>query len=253
MSTSAEIRAIPVLGIEEVRPNDSLVDALLSAASANDVHLEAGDIIVIKHKIVSKSEGRLIPLDSVKPSHETKRWAQRYHLDARVTQLAIGEAHRIVRKRRGVLITETHNGLVCANSGVDVSNVDGGANALLLPLDADRSAANLYRGFRKRLGFAIPVIISDSFGRPWREGLTEAAIGVAGMKVFRDFRQRRDRYGYKLKVSLEAVADELACVAGLVCEKLASTPACIVRGYKYEPGRGSARQIIRSRNLDLFR
>jgi len=152
-----------------------------------------------------------------------------------------------------VLITETRHGLVCANSGVDLSNVDGGHSAVLLPRDPDRSALDLHRALRMKIGFSIPVIISDSFGRPWREGLCETAIGVAGMKVFRDFRGRRDPYGYRLRATLEAVADELACMAGLACDKLSRTPACIIRGFPYSPGRGRAKELIRPPARDLFR
>jgi len=168
-------------------------------------------------------------------------------------QLAIEQARRVVRRKRGVIITETSHGLVCANSGVDVSNVDGGRCAALLPADPDRSARQIHRAVKKKLGVSVPVLITDSFGRPWREGLCEAAIGVAGMKPFRDFRQRRDSHGYRLRASLEAVADELACMAGLVCGKLSRSPACIIRGFYYQAGPGSARQLIRPKSRDLFR
>jgi coenzyme F420-0:L-glutamate ligase / coenzyme F420-1:gamma-L-glutamate ligase len=152
-----------------------------------------------------------------------------------------------------VLITQTRHGFVCANSGVDVSNVDGGGHAVLLPADPDGSAAKLRRELKRKLHLSIPVIITDSFGRPWREGLTEAAIGVAGLRPLHDYRGRRDRYGYPLHATVEAVADELACAAGLVCGKLASVPACIIRGYSYRSGRGSARDLIRPAKYDLFR
>jgi coenzyme F420-0:L-glutamate ligase/coenzyme F420-1:gamma-L-glutamate ligase len=158
-----------------------------------------------------------------------------------------------VRRKNGVLITETNHGFVCANSGIDVSNVDGGAHALLLPDDPDRSASQLHRQIKNRLQRYVPVIITDTFGRPWREGLTEAAIGVAGMKAAHDYRGARDSHGYPLRVSIEAVADELACAAGLVCGKLARTPACIVRGFPYQRGRGGAVELLRPRATDLFR
>jgi coenzyme F420-0:L-glutamate ligase / coenzyme F420-1:gamma-L-glutamate ligase len=158
-----------------------------------------------------------------------------------------------VRRQRGVLITETRHGLICANSGVDVSNVNGGGQALLLPENPDRSAAQLHRQLKARIHLSIPVIISDSFGRPWRQGLTEVAIGVAGMKPLHDYRGHRDPHGYALRATVDAVADELACAAGLVCGKLARTPACIIRGFGYRPGRGSARDLIRPAADDLFR
>jgi coenzyme F420-0:L-glutamate ligase/coenzyme F420-1:gamma-L-glutamate ligase len=152
-----------------------------------------------------------------------------------------------------VLITETQHGFVCANSGVDVSNVDGGKSAVLLPKNPDRSAANLRLRLKRHFRANIAVIISDSFGRPWREGLTEVAIGVAGMKPLADYRGRRDPHGYALHASYEAVADEVACAAGLVCGKLNRTPVCIVRGLALQSGRGSARELIRPAKNDLFR
>jgi coenzyme F420-0:L-glutamate ligase/coenzyme F420-1:gamma-L-glutamate ligase len=209
--------------------------------------------LVVKHKIVSKAEGQLVELDKIKPSRSSSAWARRYNLDARVTELALAESKRVVRRKRAVLITETRHGLICANSGVDVSNVNGGRHALLLPKDSDRSAAKLHRELKKRTHLSIPVIITDTFGRPWREGLTEVAIGVAGMKAIHDYRGRRDPHGYPLRVSIEAVADELACAAGLVCGKLARTPACIIRGFAYRSGHGRARDLIRSPGTDLFR
>jgi coenzyme F420-0:L-glutamate ligase/coenzyme F420-1:gamma-L-glutamate ligase len=248
-----ELRVIPVRVKGEVHPGDSIAEALLAGVKAARERLRAGDIVVVKHKIVSKAEGRLVQLETIRPSRETRAWARRYGLDARVTELALREARRVVRRKRGVLITETRHGFVCANSGVDVSNVDGGEHALLLPEDPDRSAGRLHRELRRRLKVAIPILISDSFGRPWREGLTEAAIGVAGMRAIHDYRGRRDPHGYELRVSLHAVADELACAAGLVCGKLAGTPFCIVRGFGYRPGPGRARQLIRPAAYDLFR
>ncbi len=228
-------------------------EKLVRALRHQKLSLKKGDILVVKHKIVSKTEGQLVDLNKIKPSVASRAWARRYHLDARVMQLALAQSKRVVRRKRGVLITETRHGLICANSGVDVSNVDGGRHALLLPKNPDSSAAVLHRELKKRLKLSLPVIITDSFGRPWREGLTEVAIGVAGMKPLHDYRRRRDPYGYPLRVSIEAVADELACAAGLVCGKLARTPACIIRGFRYWPGRGTASELIRAAEHDLFR
>jgi coenzyme F420-0:L-glutamate ligase/coenzyme F420-1:gamma-L-glutamate ligase len=225
----------------------------LKALGQNRLRLKRGDIVVIKHKIISKAEGQLVRLSTVHPSPRARSWARRYNLDPRVIELALKESARIVRQKNGVLITETRHGFICANSGIDVSNVDGGVHALLLPKDPDKSAAKLYRQLRKQTGFPVPVIISDTFGRPWREGLTEVAIGVAGMTSLHDYRNRVDRHGYRLKMSMEAVADELACAAGLVCGKLAGTPACIVRGFTYTAARGSAKEILRPPANDLFR
>jgi coenzyme F420-0:L-glutamate ligase/coenzyme F420-1:gamma-L-glutamate ligase len=248
-----EIRAIPIEGIGEVRPGDDIPSLILSALLSRRRKLTLGDIVVITHKIVSKAEGQIVPLATVSPSREAKDWAEKYHLDARVTEIAWKEGARIVRRGHGVSITETPHGFVCANSGVDASNVDGGNSVVLLPRDPDLSAKNIHRVLKNKLGFAVPVIISDSFGRAWREGLTEVAIGVAGMRAFRDSRGARDPYGYKLKVTLEAVADELAGMAGLACGKLTRLPACIIRGYVFQPGRGRGRDIIRVAERDMFR
>ncbi len=251
--TVRELRIIPIPFAEEIHPGDSLIEKLLFALKRAKAAFRAGDILVIKHKIISKAEGQLVELAGIRPSASSRVWARRYNLDAQVIELALAQSKRIVRRKNGILITETHHGFVCANSGVDVSNVNGGRHAVLLPKDPDRSAALLHRQLKKRLRLSIPVIITDSFGRPLREGLTEVAIGVAGMKALHDYRGSHDPHGYRLRASIEAVADELACAAGLVCGKLARTPACIIRGFPYEPGKGTARDMIRPAKHDLFR
>lgn len=245
------ILALPVSG--EVRRGDSLSAKLLDAMQDINLQLEAGDILVVKHKVVSKSEGAMASLDDIQPSAAASEWARDHGLDARVSELAMRESKRIIRQAHGVLITETRHGFVCANSGVDVSNVDGGAHAVLLPTDPDRSAAELRQELRAKTGVDVAVIVSDSFGRPWREGLTETAIGVAGMRPLVDYRGQKDSHGYSLHATVDAVADELACAAGLVCGKLEDTPACIIRGYDYRRGEGTAREMIRPAENDLFR
>ena len=225
----------------------------MEALRRRHIRLQPGDILVVKHKIVSKSEGSLVDLATIESSSESIAWAKQYNLDARVIELALRESRAVIRRKNGVLITETHHGFLCANSGVDISNVNGGQHALLLPKDPDRSAANLRRALKKHTGVAIPIIITDSFGRPWREGLTEFAIDIAGMKPLRDDRGHRDSHGYQLQASVEAVADELACAAGLVCGKLNRAPACVVRGFRYESGSGRARDLLRPAATDLFR
>lgn len=247
------LRLIPITLQDEILPGDSLSDKLLASLRRRRLRLQSGDILIVKHKIVSKSEGRVIDLATIHPSDDSNAWAKQYALDPRVIELALRESRAVIRRKNGVLITETPHGFLCANSGVDVSNVNGGTHALLLPEDPDRSAANLRSSLKKRTGIAIPVIITDSFGRPWREGLTEFAIGIAGMKPLRDDRGRRDSHGYKLRASVEAIADELACAAGLVCGKLNRAPACIVRGFRYDPGLGSVRDLLRPASTDLFR
>jgi coenzyme F420-0:L-glutamate ligase/coenzyme F420-1:gamma-L-glutamate ligase len=256
--TTGEIRVIPVSFADEIRPGDDLAEKLQVTLQHHKISLQDGDILVIKHKIVSKAEGRIVRLSEVKPSRAAKDWARKSGTDARLVELVLRESRRVVRKKmlgkkRGVLITETRHCFICANSGVDASNVDGGDSAVLLPKAPDRSAARLRSNIKKLMGVSIALIISDSFGRPWREGLTEVAIGVAGMKPLSDYRGKSDPHGYQLRASYEAVADELACAAGLVCGKLNRTPVCIVRGFKYQPRRGSARDLIRAKKDDLFR
>jgi coenzyme F420-0:L-glutamate ligase/coenzyme F420-1:gamma-L-glutamate ligase len=248
-----EVRILPLAVSGEIHAGESLCARLLAVTRSLRLRFQDGDILVVKHKVISKAEGALVALDEIRPSAASRTWARRYGLDARVRELAVRESRRIVRRKRNVLITETKHGFICANSGVDVSNVDGGRHAILLPADPDRSAARLRRELKKQLGIEIAVIVSDSFGRAWREGLTEVAIGVAGMRPLVDYRGRRDPHGYPLHATVDAVADELACAAGLVCGKLAGTPACIIRGYAYRRGRGGARELIRPAQKDLFR
>jgi coenzyme F420-0:L-glutamate ligase/coenzyme F420-1:gamma-L-glutamate ligase len=250
---TGEVSILPLAVDGEIRPGDSLSGKLLAAAKSARLRFQDGDILVVKHKVVSKAEGALVALDEVHPSASSRAWGRRFGVDARVTELALRESRRIVRRKRKVLITQTRHGFVCANSGVDVSNVDGGRHAVLLPEDPDRSARSLRTELKKTLGVEIAVIVSDSFGRPWREGLTEVAIGVAGMRPLIDYRGRRDPHGYSLHATVDAVADELACAAGLVCGKLAGTPACIIRGFAYRRGNGSGRELIRPAKYDLFR
>jgi coenzyme F420-0:L-glutamate ligase/coenzyme F420-1:gamma-L-glutamate ligase len=249
----AEIRLIPITLADEIKPGDSLADKLLQSLAEQDLVFEPGDIVVVKHKVISKAEDRLVDLTTIKPSAPSSAWAKKYNLDARVIELALRESRAVVRRKNGVLITETQHGFICANSGVDVSNVDGGRHALLLPTDSDRSARKLHRDIKKRTALSIPVLITDTFGRPWREGLVDFCIGIAGMKALRDDRGRRDPNGYKLQASLEAIADELAGAAGLVCGKLNRTPACIIRGFRYEPSHGRTRDLLRPAASDLFR
>lgn len=255
VDSPSEIRLIPVSFPGEIESGDSIAEKLLFALRERNVVLESGDILVVKHKLVSKAEGRIVDLATVKPSAWAKRWAAEYGLDARVIELALRESGAIIRRKNGVLITETPHGFICANSGVDVSNVDGGRHAVLLPVDADRSARDLQNELQERTALSIPVLIADTFGRPWREGLLDFCIGIAGMQVLRDDRGRRDPHGYRLHASVEAVADELACAAGLVCGKLNRTPACIIRGFRYQRNRGRSRvrDLLRPPAKDLFR
>jgi coenzyme F420-0:L-glutamate ligase/coenzyme F420-1:gamma-L-glutamate ligase len=248
-----EIRLIPVALPDEIKAGDSLADKFVQALRQRGMEFKTGDILVVKHKVVSKTEGRTVDLTTIKPSTASVAWAKKYQLDARVIELALRESRAVIRRKNGVLITETRHGFICANSGIDVSNVDGGHHALLLPADPDLSARHLHRALKKRTALSIPVLVTDSFGRPWREGLVDFCIGIAGMKALRDDRGRRDPHGYKLQASLEAVADELACAAALVCGKLNRTPACVIRGFRYEPSGGRTYDLLRPAASDLFR
>jgi coenzyme F420-0:L-glutamate ligase / coenzyme F420-1:gamma-L-glutamate ligase len=248
-----EIRLIPIPLADDIQPGDSLTEKLTASMQQRKIAFASGDILVVKHKIVSKAEGRIVDLATINPSAESIAWAKKYKLDARVIELAMRESRAVIRRKNGVLITETQHGFICANSGVDVSNVDGGRHALLLPADPDRSARKLHRELKKRTKLAVPVLITDTFGRPWREGLVDFCIGIAGTNALRDDRGQRDPHGYTLQASLEAISDELAAAAGLVCGKLNRTPACIIRGFSYEPARGGTHDLLRPAANDLFR
>lgn len=248
-----ELRIIPISLADEIKAGDSLAETITRSLRQRAITFEPGDVLVVKHKIVSKAEGRTVNLATIKPSAASSTWAKKYKLDARVVELVYRESKTTIRRKNGVLITETLHGFICANGGVDVSNVDGGCHALLLPVDPDRSARALHRELKKRTALAIPVLITDTFGRPWREGLADFCIGIAGMKPLRDDRGRRDPQGYVLRASLEAIADELASAAGLVCGKLNRTPACIIRGFRYQAARGRIGDLLRPVANDLFR
>jgi len=248
-----EIHLIPVALADEIKTGDSLAEIIMQSLGEQNLVFESGDILVVKHKVVSKAEGRLVDLATIKPSAASVAWAKKHKLDARVIEIALRESRAVIRRKNGVLITETRHGFICANSGVDISNVDGGRHAVLLPTDPDRSARELHRALKKRTALAIPILVTDSFGRAWREGLVDLCIGIAGMKALRDDRGNRDPHGYKLHASLEAIADELAAAAGLVCGKLNRTPACIIRGFRYEPAVGRTRELLRPAASDLFR
>lgn len=249
-----EIRIIPVTGVGEVRPGDDLASLLLVALEASGQALAAGDVLVVTQKVVSKAEGRLVDPAEVEPSPFAQQIAAQSRKDARYQEVVLRESRRIVKMANGVLITETHHGLVCANSGVDESNVAGGRVVCLLPEDPDASAARLRSALRVATGLAVAVIISDTFGRPWREGQVNVAIGCAGIAPLTDFAGIDDPYGYTMQATLIAVADELASAAELVMGKIDRVPAAIVRGYPYVPSEeATARRLQRDPRADLFR
>ena len=247
-----ELRIIGVAGLPEVRPEGDLAALIVTAVAQQGTGLELGDVVVVTQKVVSKAEGRLVALAEVKPSAEAERLSQETGKDPHLAELILREGVRIVRQREGVVITETRHGFVCANAGIDASNVGEGMVSLL-PEDPDRSAAAIRAGIIQRIGVEVAVIISDTFGRPWREGHTNVAVGVAGMSPFMDYVGQRDPHGYELRVSTLAVADELAGAAELVMGKLSRVPVAIIRGYNYPRGCGTAREMVRPPERDMFR
>jgi coenzyme F420-0:L-glutamate ligase/coenzyme F420-1:gamma-L-glutamate ligase len=238
------------MGIPEVRPGDDVAGMI--SASAGDL-LQPGDVLVVTHKVLSKAEGRMVDLRSVEPSALAKGFAAEWGKDPRQIEVVLQESRRIVRMDRGVIIAETHHGFVCANAGVDASNVPGVDTVCLLPLDPEASAKRLRGSLMDRLGWALPVIVSDSFGRAWRFGITDIAIGVSGMESLVDYRGKTDPHGLSLEASVLAVADEIAGAAELVMGKTLGVPAAVVRGYPYEPAVGSFRDLIMPPERDMFR
>lgn len=248
-----QVQIIGLAGLPEVRPGDDLAALILEGARRQGVDIEQGDVVVVTQKIVSKAEGRLVDLRRVEPSPRARELAAQTGKDPRLVEVILRESRRIVRQEGGVIISETRHGFVCANAGVDTSNVGGGIVSLL-PEDPDRSAERIRTAIQgKKAGTSVAVIISDTFGRPWREGHTNVAIGLAGMSPIKDYVGQTDPHGYVLRVSTMAVADELAAAAELVMEKLSRVPVAIVRGFDYERAEGSARELIRPAERDLFR
>jgi coenzyme F420-0:L-glutamate ligase / coenzyme F420-1:gamma-L-glutamate ligase len=250
---SVSIQLLPVRGVPEVHKGDDLSKLIVEAARFVGGNLASGDVIVIAQKIVSKAEGRTARLSTVQPSAQATSIAQFVQNDPRMIELILRESRRIVRKGPHALIVETHHGFVCANAGVDRSNVPGDDVVTLLPRDPDRSARLLAASFRRLTGKRVAVIISDTFGRPWRLGLTNVAIGAAGVPVLLDLRGTSDRAGKALHATILAVADELAAAAGLLMGKAAGTPVVIIRGFRYRPVLQPAARIIRPASEDLFR
>jgi coenzyme F420-0:L-glutamate ligase / coenzyme F420-1:gamma-L-glutamate ligase len=249
---SKEIRILGIPGIPEIQRCDDLGGRVAAAIRAAGIQVAASDVFVVAQKIVSKAEGRQVRLDSVKPSERALGWARDHQKDARVIELVLRESRRIVRMERGVLIAETHHGFICANAGVDVSNTPPGT-AALLPENPDRSASLLLAKWESVFGVPLGVIIADTFGRPWREGLVNVAIGLAGLAPLLDYRGQQDAAGYTLQATVIAVADELASAGELVMGKTSGVPVALIRGWD-SPGRhGASRELIRPPERDLFR
>ncbi|MCC6314912.1 MAG: coenzyme F420-0:L-glutamate ligase [Thermomicrobiales bacterium] len=256
--TTREVRLVGLDGIPEIHPGDDLAALLGEAIERSGVGLLPGDVLVVTHKVVSKAEGRLVRLGDVEPSPFALQIAAQHDKDPRQVEVVLRESRRIVRMDHGVLVTETTHGFTCANAGVDASNVDT-ETICLLPLCPDASAAGLRQALMARFGLregdAFGVIVTDSWGRPWRRGIVNFAIGVAGLAPLIDYRGHHDAAGYELHVTVLAVADELAAASELVMHKLAARPAALVRGYAppiaAEPGTGQ--DLILDPARDLFR
>ncbi len=244
------IHGVP--GIGEIVPGDDLGERIVRAVNGSGLRIGAEDVFVVSQKIVSKAEGRIVRLDTIEPSPLARRWATEHHKDPRIVEVILRESRRIVRMDRGILIAETHHGFICANAGVDASNAAPGT-VTLLPEDPDRSAASLKGQLEEAFGARLAVIISDTFGRPWREGLVNVALGVAGLAPLLDLRGQTDGFGRPLQVTIIAVADELAAAAELVKGKTDCVPVAIVQGFRVAGTEGSGRDLLRPADQDLFR
>ena len=247
------LSVIPVHGLPEIRPKDDLVDLLQKALASVDERLMDGDVLVFAQKVVSKSEGRLVRLGDVVPGKRALAMAEESGKDPRQLEVVLGETKQIIRWERGVLISETHHGFVCANAGVDRSNAGAPDTVVLLPVDPDASATRIREEIAQRAGVAVAVVITDTFGRAWREGHTNVAIGIAGLPALKRYVGQRDPEGYELRVTEIAVADEIAAAAELVMGKLDRCPVAIVRGLTFEDSDETAQEYVRPAARDMFR
>ncbi len=241
------IEVIPIPIKHDIEPNEDLGKLLASKAKLQD-----GDIVVVSQKVVSKQEGRIIHLDSVIPSELALGISSEYEKDPKLVEVILSESKRIVRMENGIIIVETKHGLVCANAGVDESNVENGF-ATLLPKDPDKSASNLQKQILEKSNKNVAVLISDTFGRPFRMGQTDCAIGIAGINSIIDYEGKQDTFGKTLRVTAIAIADELCSAAELVMGKTLRCPAAIIRNYKHDSSKGSLSSLIRPDSEDLFK
>ena len=249
---AAELHVFAVPGIKEVMPGDDLGRAIGDAVLRSGRPTASGDVFVVAQKVVSKAEGALVRLADVHVSAMAQRWGEAHGKDPRIIQVVLEEARRLVRMERGIIIAETRHGFVCANAGVDASNVPPGY-VTILPRDPNASAARLRDALTAILGQPVAVIVSDTFGRPWREGAVNVALGVAGLAPLADYRGRADHHGRRLQTTVIAVADELASAAELVTGKTCKTPVAVIRGAAEWHGDGSGEALVRQASTDLFR
>jgi len=254
---SGRLEILALAGIPEVAVGDDLSAILVAALGQTPGALppQDRDVLVVTQKIVSKAEGAVVDLTTIEPRPEAIAFAERWDRDPRQLEVVLQQARRVVRMENGVLITETPQGFICANGGVDASNVgpESGNLVTLLPEDSDRSAAAIREAVREATGIDVPVVISDSFGRPWRWGIVDVAIGVSGLAPLDDLRGTPDHDGRVMHSTVRAVADELASAAELALGKLAGRPAALVRGASFRRGEGSIRDALMPPEYDLFR
>ncbi|MFL5686547.1 MAG: coenzyme F420-0:L-glutamate ligase [Chloroflexota bacterium] len=251
------VESVAIDGLGEIVPGDDLPTLIANALAATTgvLPLRDDDVLVVTQKVVSKAEGAIVDLTTIEPRPEAVEYAQRYDRDARQVELVLREAKRVVRMDNGVVITETPHGFICANGGIDASNVGPGSGDVvtLLPKDPDASADRIRAAVRDRLGRDLPVIVSDSFGRPWRFGIVDVAIGVSGIEPLQDLRGTPDADGRVMKSTIRAVVDEIASAAELVFGKTARRPIALVRGAAFHRGEGRIRDVIMPAEMDLFR
>jgi coenzyme F420-0:L-glutamate ligase/coenzyme F420-1:gamma-L-glutamate ligase len=251
------LEVIALGGIPEIQPGDDLADELGDALerTVDLLPLRSDDVLVVTQKIVSKAEGAIVDLTAIEPGPEAVAFAERWDRDARQVELVLREARRVVRMDNGVVITETSHGFICANGGIDASNVGPGTGQIvtLLPVDPDASAAGIRRAIEARFGVDVPVIISDSFGRPWRWGIVDVAIGVSGLAPLEDLRGVADHDGRIMRSTVRAVADEIASAAELAFGKTTARPAALVRGANPPRAEASMRDGLMPPEFDLFR
>jgi len=250
-----KIEVIPVEGLPVIEKGDDLALLICQAAEKQGIPIQDGDVIVVTHVIVSRAEGSVIDLNNVSPSEQAKAVAEKTGKDPKLVEVILRESKQIVRMQHGKLITETQNGLVCANAGVDLSNVPGENCVALLPKDADSSARKIREGIMQLTGRRVAIIVSDTHGRPFRQGEVNIALGVSGMEPLRDRRGEKDLFGYTIQVKRTAVADELASAAELVMGQTnEAVPVALIRGYSYSASeKTTSRRLIRPREKDMFR
>ncbi|MEO5953497.1 MAG: coenzyme F420-0:L-glutamate ligase [Chloroflexia bacterium] len=248
-----QINILGIPNIPEINPGDDLPALILEGCAAGDITLQEGDVLVVTQKIVSKAEGQLVDLREIEPSPFAVEYAKAWGKDPRQIEVVLRESTRIVRMDKGVLISETKHGFVCANAGVDASNVPGENIVGLLPVDSDASAAGIREAIKQATGLDLPVIVSDSFGRTWRQGIINIAIGVSGLAPLIDYRGQDDPFGYRMSATVIAVADELASAAELVMGKVEACPVAVVRNYPYTRAEGSSRELVIDPTRDMFR